>query len=277
MVCGHSLTEDEGYQHVLTCHPPSGFHGSQLVRIDEESETKSSASKEPLSDQLQCICQVCGHCIDVSECDTHMTTCIAPKRFNQQRFIMLSSKSETEKKRPSSPPPVPVVLPTTPSSPKRPSSPPPPAPSSPRRRPSSPPPATPSSPHRRPSSPPPPVPVLSPSSPHRTSKAPSKTEESIDTTVVVAPSSQPQSLPENPFAVDTVELAPLVVDLTVNPFDDTDVTPAEVPETIESPSATPSGPVTSTVNPFGEEKEFVLKEEEVPAKKIVTKDDCESI
>lgn len=127
MVCGHSLTEDEGYQHVLTCHPPSGFHGSQLVRIDEESETKSSASKEPLSDQLQCICQVCGHCIDVSECDTHMTTCIAPKRFNQQRFIMLSSKSETEKKRPSSPPPVPVVLPTTPSSPKRPSSPPPPA------------------------------------------------------------------------------------------------------------------------------------------------------
>lgn len=87
----------------------------------------------------------------------------------------------------------------------------------------------------------------------------------------MAPSSQPQSLPENPFAVDTVELAPLVVDLTVNPFDDTDVTPAEVPETIESPSATPSGPVTSTVNPFGEEKEFVLKEEEVPAKKIVTK------
>lgn len=113
------------------------------------------------------------------------------------------------------------------------------------------------------------MPVRSPSSPRGGPQSPKK-DESVDTTVIVPPSSQSQLLPENPFAVDMTEFAPLVVDLAVNPFDDTDVVLSEVPEAVESPSAAQSTPLTKTVNPFGEEKELVIKEEEVQAK-IVTK------
>ena len=46
-VCGKGLTEEEGYVHAVTCRPPRGFSGEQLLRIEEpDKEEKPEEKKE---------------------------------------------------------------------------------------------------------------------------------------------------------------------------------------------------------------------------------------
>ena len=44
-VCGKGLTEEEGYVHAVTCRPPRGFSGEQLLRIEEPDREEKSAEK----------------------------------------------------------------------------------------------------------------------------------------------------------------------------------------------------------------------------------------
>lgn len=44
-VCGKGLTEEEGYVHAVTCRPPRGFSGEQLLRIEEPDKEEKPAEK----------------------------------------------------------------------------------------------------------------------------------------------------------------------------------------------------------------------------------------
>ena len=44
-VCGKDLTEEEGYVHAVTCRPPRGFSGEQLLRIEEPDKEEKPEEK----------------------------------------------------------------------------------------------------------------------------------------------------------------------------------------------------------------------------------------
>ena len=44
-VCGKGLTEEEGYVHAVTCRPPRGFSGEQLLRIEEPDKEEKPEEK----------------------------------------------------------------------------------------------------------------------------------------------------------------------------------------------------------------------------------------
>ena len=46
-VCGKGLTEEEGYVHAVTCRPPRGFSGEQLLRIEEPDKEEKPVEEKP--------------------------------------------------------------------------------------------------------------------------------------------------------------------------------------------------------------------------------------
>lgn len=50
-VCGKGLTEEEGYVHAVTCRPPRGFSGEQLLRIEEPDKEEKPVEEKPKEEE----------------------------------------------------------------------------------------------------------------------------------------------------------------------------------------------------------------------------------
>ena len=50
-VCGKGLTEEEGYVHAVTCRPPRGFSGEQLLRIEEPDKEEKPVEEKPVEEK----------------------------------------------------------------------------------------------------------------------------------------------------------------------------------------------------------------------------------